>query len=245
MAATRPGIMNAHNSSVNAIRVVIVDDHPLFREGLERALGIEDDIIILGQGEDGRQALRLANRLRPDVMLLDVNLPDVNGIQVLREIKGENLGINVIMLTAYHEIEQVIYAIRAGASAYCAKDISPDALVSAVRDVFAGLYVVEGQRMDRGALKAWLKREATAMAGPHADDSNRHYMPLSSRETEILRSVTTGLSNKEIALELGISQQTVKNHMTSILRKLNVEDRTQAAMAAIRHGWVQIKDTKR
>ncbi len=240
-------IMDTHSGgdSPSRIRILIVDDHPLFREGLERALSLESDIVVVGHGEDGQQAVALAYRLRPHVMLLDVNLPDMNGMQIARQVRHDNPQIAIVILTAYHEAEQVIYALRAGASAYCTKDISPDELVGVVRDVAGGLYVVDGQRMDRQTLKAWLNAEATAISGPHVEPSNRHLMPLSPRETEILRSVTSGLSNKEIAVELGISQQTVKNHMTSILRKLNVDDRTQAAVTAIRHGWVQIKDTKR
>lgn len=227
------------------ISVLIVDDHPLFREGLERALSMEDDIAILGHGIDGEQALHLAEQLKPDVILLDVNLPSMNGIQVARRLKAKQPDVAVIMLTAYHEREQVLHAMRSGASAYCAKDISPDELVDVIRAVAVGLYIVDGKRIDRKNLKAWIQTQVEAIVGPNAIEPGEHLIPLSPRESEILESVTHGMSNKEIAVKLGISQQTVKNHMTSILRKLNVDDRTQAAITALRHGWVRIQDNNR
>lgn len=224
------------------INVMIVDDHPLFREGLEKALSLEDDLVTVGFATTGREALHLIHKLRPDVVLLDVNLPDMNGIQIAREIKSEDGDIAVVILTAYHEQEQVLYAMRAGAAAYCAKDIKPDDLVEIIRDVAKGLFIVQDQRMEREALDEWIKKMIEALIGPYVEEPEQRFIPLSPRETEILVSVTHGMSNKEIASELGISQQTVKNHMTSILRKLNVEDRTQAAVTAIRHGWVRLND---
>jgi DNA-binding NarL/FixJ family response regulator len=231
-----------NNRMIRTIRVLIVDDHPLFREGLERALGLEDDIDIVGHGQNGEEAVRLTRELQPDVLLLDVNLPGINGIQVARHLRSKQAELGIVMLTAYHDKQQVVHAIRAGASAYCNKDISPDDLVEVIRDVASGYYVVEGQRMDRYDLRAWVQINVEAIIGPNAIEPDEHLIPLSPRETEILQSVTRGLSNKEIATQLGISQQTVKNHMTSILRKLNVEDRTQAAVTALRHGWVRIQD---
>jgi len=224
------------------INVVIIDDHPLFRGGLEKALGMDDDIVVVGYGETGAEGLQVVRKMNPDVVLLDVNLPDQNGHQVARQLDSEHPDVAIVMLTAYHDVEQALYAMRAGASAYCSKDISPEDLVTVIRDVALGLSVVDGKRLDQNSLEAWIQSKLDDIAGPYTEDPEKHFIPLSPRETEILRSVTGGMSNKEIATELGISQQTVKNHMTSILRKLNVEDRTQAAVTALRHGWVRLQE---
>src|SRR5690606_8488776 len=189
--------------------------------------------------------LAKARALQPDVVLLDINLPTMNGLQVARQLKTERPSIGVIMLTAYHDSQQVLHALRAGASAYCVKDIMPDKLIEIIRDVANGLFVVDEERMDERGLNAWINEHVEAIAGSYAIDPNEHFVPLSPREMEILQFVTHGLSNKEIATRLGISQQTVKNHMTSILKKLNVQDRTQAAVTALKHGWVRIQDNWR
>jgi len=224
------------------ISVLIVDDHPLFRDGLQQALSLEDDLIVIGQSEDGEDALRAARRLQPDVVLLDINLPLLNGLQVARQLKAERNNTAIIVLTAYHDSQQVLHAMRAGASAYCSKDVTPEELIDIIRDVANGLHVVENERLDERQLESWIQSNIEAMSGPYIIDAEEHFIPLSPREMEILQFVTNGLSNKEIAMKLRISQQTVKNHMTSILKKLNVEDRTQAAVNAIRRGWVRLKD---
>jgi len=226
----------------DAISVLIVDDHPLFRDGLQKALELEDDIVVLGQSKDGEEALKAARTLRPDVVLLDINLPSINGLQVARQLKSERSDVAVVMLTAYHDSQQVLHAMRAGASAYCAKDVTPEQLVEVIRDAASGMYIVGEERMDERTLHSWVTQNVEAITGTYASDPNEHFLPLSPREMEILQFVTNGLSNKEIATKLGISQQTVKNHMTSILKKLNVQDRTQAAVTALRHGWVRIHD---
>ena len=220
--------------------VLIVDDHPLFRDGLQKALELEDDIEVVGQCADGEQALLAASRLQPDVVLLDINLPAINGLQVARQLKTDRNGVAVVFLTAYHDAQQVLHAMRAGASAYCPKDIEPDDLLQVIRAVARGYYIVGNKRMDAHEVQAWISSNVEALSGPYTVDPDEHYIPLSPRELEILQSVTNGMSNKEIASRLGISQQTVKNHMTSILKKLNVQDRTQAAVMALRHGWVRI-----
>ena len=222
------------------ISVLIVDDHPLFRDGLQKALELEDDIEVVGQCADGEQALQAAARLHPSVVLLDINLPSINGIQVARQLKAERSGIAVVVLTAYHDSQQVLHAMRAGASAYCPKDIVADDLIDVIRAAARGYYIVGTRRMDAQEIQAWINTNVEALSGPYTVDPDEHYIPLSPRELEILEYVTNGMSNKEIANRLGISQQTVKNHMTSILKKLNVQDRTQAAVTALRHGWVRI-----
>jgi len=131
-----------------SISVLIVDDHPLFRDGLQKALELEDDLSVVGYGQDGEEALAKARALQPDVVLLDINLPTMNGLQVARQLKTERPSIGVIMLTAYHDSQQVLHALRAGASAYCVKDIMPDKLIEIIRDVANGLFVVDEERMD-------------------------------------------------------------------------------------------------
>jgi DNA-binding NarL/FixJ family response regulator len=227
----------------NTITVLIVDDHPLFRDGLQKALELEADIEVIGQSEDGEKGLQMARDLHPDVVVLDINLPAMNGLQVARLLKSEQNAIAVVVLTGYHDIAQVLHAMRAGASAYCAKDIKPEELIAVIRDVAAGYYIINDERVDARTLENWIQAHIEAMTGPYVVDPDEHFIPLSPREMEILQFVTHGLSNKEIASRLGISQQTVKNHMTSILKKLNVEDRTQAAVTALRHGWVRIDTT--
>lgn len=235
--------MNESNKERPArISVLIVDDHPLFRDGLKQALELEEDIIVVGYSDEGEDAIRKARLLRPDVILLDINLPGMNGFQVARQIKSERPDVAVVVLTAYHDIQQVVHAMRAGASAYCSKEVTPDELVEIVRETVRGYYIVGGERLDQRALESWIQASIEAMSGPYVIDAEEHFVPLSPREMEILQFVTHGLSNKEIALKLRISQQTVKNHMTSILKKLNVEDRTQAAVNALRRGWVRLED---
>jgi len=228
--------------TARSISVLIVDDHPLFRDGLQKALELEDDLVVVGTCDDGERALIAARTLRPDVVLLDINLPGINGLQVSRQLKTERPGIAVVVLTAYHDSQQVLHAMRAGASAYCVKDITPERLVEIIHDATLGFYTVGNERMDARALEHWMSANVEAIAGGYGPDSNEHFVPLSPREMEILQFVTHGLSNKEIATRLRISQQTVKNHMTSILKKLNVQDSTQAAVTALRHGWVRLQD---
>jgi len=224
------------------IKILVVDDHPFFRQGLCDVLTNEDDLQIVGEASDGEEALRRAQELMPDVVLMDINIPAVNGIQVTRKLRANHPEVNVVILTAYDDEEQVFHAIRAGASAYYPKDVTPDKLVTAIRQVSRGHYVIGDLVMDEAQLAPWLLKE-TQKFGVGTGDMEEPFNPLSPREMEILQHITNGLSNKEIARQLGISHQTVKNHITAILHKLGVKDRTQAAVYTLRRGWVRLQDT--
>ncbi len=223
------------------INIIIVDDHPLFRQGVVNTFLIEKDFNVVGEASDGETGLALARKLKPDVLILDINLPKLNGHQIMRQIIEEKLPTKVVFLTAYDDIDQIIHAIRAGASAYCAKHIDPEQLVTIVRKVAEGKYVVGDKILDAKNIKTWIDSYSDDTHQAYSDPG-RPLQPLSKREMEVLVFLTQGLSNKEIALQLNISHQTVKNHVTAILRKLRVEDRTQAAVYAIRQGWVRLFD---
>jgi len=220
----------------------VVDDHPVFRQGLINVFSTQDDITVVGEGGTGEEALAMVRDLKPDVLLLDINLPGINGLQVTSRLKSDHVKTAIVLLTAYHDDEQVLHAMRSGGSAYYPKDVQPEILVDVVRKVAQGLFVVGDDTFDAAGLKEWLDAGVEKATGPYMVDPNEHFVPLSTREMEILQFVTQGKSNKEIAQILGISHQTVKNHMTSILKKLDVRDRTQAAVYALRRGWVRPDD---
>lgn len=234
----------AHDLST--ITVMIVEDHPLLIQGLRRVVEAEEDLTIVAEITDGVEAVEEAKRSKPDVILMDINLPGKNGLQATREIKTDPLLENtgIIILTAYNDDEQLFHALRAGASAYYPKDVRPKELIPAIRAVSTHKCVIRDEVMSRAQAFRWLIKqlESLAVLGESPDEM---FTPLSPREMEILTNITQGSSNKEIAYELGISRQTVKNHMSSVLRKLGVEDRTQAAVLALRRGWVRLEDTSR
>jgi len=216
--------------------VLIVDDHPVFRQGLRDMLRNESDLTVVGECADGSEALQTIASSNPDVVLMDVNLPGMNGLQVTRQLKAERSKVLVIMLTAYDDSEQAVHA-------FCPKDVQPQRLVEVIRHVLRGHYVVGDQLFDHDGVEAWVENRVSQAGRATADDAQELFSPLSPREMQILQYVTRGMSNKEIASSLGISHQTVKNHMTAILHKLDVEDRTQAAVYALRHGWVRLQDS--
>lgn len=223
------------------IKLVVIDDHPLFRQGVVDALSLEPDMTVIGQASGGKEALEMIRTLSPDIAILDVNLPGMNGQQITHRIVQEKLKTRVLLLTGYDDLEQALHAALAGAAAYCAKEIGPKRLIKSIREISKGKYVVAEQVFTREELDAWIKSQIAATNRPYSEPG-MPFHPLSKREMEVLSCVVRGMSNKEIAILLGISHQTVKNHVTAILRKFGVEDRTQAVVYALKRGWVQLHD---
>jgi len=223
------------------ITLLVVDDHPLFRQGVADALALEQGFRVIGQAADGKHALELIRDLEPDIAVLDVNLPEMNGQQITHQVNQEKLPTRILLLTGYDDIEQAIHAAHAGAAAYCAKDIQPQGLVSVIREVANGKFVIAGNVFTRRELDEWLESQMEGARRSYSEPGSPFH-PLSDREMEVLSCVVRGMSNKEIAGLLGISHQTVKNHVTSILRKFGVEDRTQAVVYALKRGWVKLHD---
>lgn len=221
------------------ISLVVVDDHPLFRQGVAEAMSLEPDMQVLGQASSGDQALDLIRSLRPEIVVLDVNLPGMNGQQITHHVTQEKLETRVILMTGYDDLEQSLHAAMAGAAAFCSKDVEPSSLLQIVREVAEGKFVYGSHPMTGQELQSWIARQIASGPSSYSEPGSPFH-PLSEREMQVLECVVRGLSNKEIAALLGISHQTVKNHVTSILRKFSVEDRTQAVVYALKHGWVHL-----
>lgn len=224
------------------VTIMVVDDHPLFRQGVVDAFALIPGFKVIAEASDGGIALDLIRDQKPDVAIVDVNLPSLNGHQITRQVLAEKLPTRILLLTAYDDPEQVVHAMSAGAYAYCSKDVQPEKLVECVRQINQGRYVLGEKVLSPAEMRRWLKQRVEGAMRMYVNPGDP-YDPLSEREMEVLTYVTKGLSNKEIAGLMGISHQTVKNHVTSILRKLSVEDRTQAAIFALRHGWVRLDRT--
>ncbi len=225
---------------MNEITLIVADDHPLFRQGVVDALSLERDFRVLAQASDGDEALEQILSLKPNVAILDVNMPGLNGQQLTHRIYTDRIPTRVVLLTGYDDIEQAIHAMIAGAGGYCAKEIEPDVLARTVRAVAEGKFAVGGNVFNRRELDHWIDEQMEGARRSYSEPG-APFHPLSDREMEVLSCVVRGMSNKEIAGLLGISHQTVKNHVTSILRKFGVEDRTQAVVYALKRGWVKLQ----
>jgi DNA-binding NarL/FixJ family response regulator len=228
---------------MNEITIVVVDDHPLFRQGVADALSLHPRIRVIGQASDGLRGLEMILSLRPVVAVVDVNLPGMNGQQITHEVTAERISTRVILMTAYDDGEQMLHAAIAGAAGYCTKDIQPDHLTDLILQVVEGKHVMAGEVMSDKSFANWLQLQLESARRSYSEPGSPFH-PLSDREMEVLNLVVEGKSNKEIASLLGISHQTVKNHITSILRKFGVEDRTQAVVYALKRGWVKLNYEK-
>ncbi|MGB8943546.1 MAG: response regulator transcription factor [Streptomyces sp.] len=205
------------------IRVLLVDDHQVVRRGLRTFLEVQDDIEVVGEASDGAEGVEQAEKLKPDVVLMDVKMPGMDGVEALRKLRELANPARVLIVTSFTEQRTVVPALRAGAAGYVYKDVDPDALAGAIRSVHAGHVLLQPEVA--GAL---LSQEVNTGQGRGGS--------LTEREREVLGLIADGRSNREIARALVLSEKTVKTHVSNILMKLDLADRTQAALWAVRHG---------
>jgi len=204
------------------IRVLVVDDHPVVRQGLRTFLDLQDGLTVVGEAADGDAAVAAADELRPDVVLLDLKMPGADGVTALRGLRDAGNPAKVLVITSFTEPATVLPAVRAGAAGYVYKDVDPPALAAAIRAVHAGHVLLHPD-----------------VARLLADgESRRTAVHLTARERDVLGAIVRGRANREIARDLGLSEKTVKTHVSAILTKLGVQDRTQAALYAVRTGIV-------
>jgi len=210
------------------IRVLIADDHAVVREGLRNFLALQDGLEIVGEASDGNEAIEQAQRLEPDVILMDLVMPGLDGIGAMRQLRVRSPTSRVIVLTSFLEDERVLPAIQAGAAGYLLKNVEPAELARAIRAAHAGEAIIDPTAAAR------LVHAIADDARPRVQEPER----LTRRERDVLELIARGRSNKRIALELGISEKTVKTHVGHLLAKLGVSDRTQAALMAVEEGLV-------
>ena len=212
----------------DTIRVLLVDDHAVVREGLRNFLALQDGLEIVGEASDGNEAIEQAQRLEPDVILMDLVMPGLDGIGAMRQLRARSPASRVIVLTSFLEDERVLPAIQAGAAGYLLKNVAPAELARAIRAAHAGEAIIDPTAAAR------LVQAIADDARPRIEEPER----LTRRERDVLELIARGQSNKRIALELGISEKTVKTHVGHLLAKLGVTDRTQAALMAVEEGLV-------
>jgi DNA-binding NarL/FixJ family response regulator len=228
---------------MDTIRVIIIDQQPLFRAGIRATLQHMEGCEIVGESTDAYDVLELARTYNPDVALIDAGLTTADPLEIARQARHLAPRMAVIMLTPLEDEERLFQSIKVGAAGYYTRDITPEALTEAVRKVSNGEYLIRDDvftkpQIANRVLKSFRELEVEETV----EETKDLYSPLSSREVEILDYIARGNSNKEIAKSLKISDQTVKNHITSILKKLSVNDRTAAVVHALRHGWIKMEE---
>ncbi len=223
------------------IKILLVDDHALFRVGMRNILERESDFEVVGEAEDSRSAFDAAVEHTPNIVLMDLSLPPPGGIETTQRVKREVPSAGIIVLAVNEDEDQLFDAIRAGAAAFILKDVGPADLVTIIRRVGNGEYLINDKVFSKPAVASRVLKEFRQLA-VYGNDAQPIFAPLSPREVEILDNIAQGMTNKQVAYALSISEQTVKNHMSSILRKLAVNDRTQAVVYAMRQGWIKIPE---
>ena len=222
-------------------KILIVDGHALFRVGIANILGREPDFEIVGEADDSRSAIDRAIETSPNVILMDLSLPSPGGIETTQRIKRELPSTSIIVLAVSEDEDALFDAIKAGAAAFILKDVGPDDLVTIIRRVVSGEYLINDKVFAKPSVASRVLKEFRELA-VYGQEAAPIFAPLSPREVEILDNIAQGMTNKQVAYALSISEQTVKNHMSSILRKLSVNDRTQAVVYAMRQGWIRMPE---
>ena len=230
---------------METIRVIIIDEQPLFREGIRATLERMGDCVIIGESTDAAEVFEIARTGSPDVALIDAGLTSSDPLEIARQTRHLSPRMAIIILTPSEDEERLFQSIKVGAAAYYSRNITPDDLIDAVRKVSHGEYLINDDVLSKPQLASRVLKSFRELTVEDEESGNTKdlYSPLSSREVEILDYIARGNSNKEIAKSLKISDQTVKNHITSILKKLSVNDRTAAVVHALRHGWIKIGDS--
>lgn len=224
-------------------RIAIVDDHELFREGLKRIFDLEDEFTVVAEGRTGREAIRIAGEQKPEILIMDINMPDMNGIEATKQLSLLSPETRVLILSIHDDESYITHALEAGASGFLLKEVASTELITAVRAVARdGAYL--HPKVTTNVLKEYRRllqfKGEQAGRGVESRTDDPVYQLLSRREVEVLHLLADGRSNRDISDMLFISEKTVKNHVSSVLRKMDVNDRTQAVVDAIRRGWVEI-----
>jgi len=217
--------------SLKAIRVLLADDHALFREGLRAILERQKDIVVVGEARDGAEAVKKAAEVAPDIALMDINMPVMDGVEASRQISAQDQRVGIIILTMYREDKYVFETVKAGARGYVVKDARSSEVLKAIRAVHRGEALIDP------AMAAKLLEEFRRLA---EERSGKAFLDLNEREIEILRLVAQGASNKEIAAAFFLSEQTIKKNLSRVFQKLHVNNRTEAAAYAIREGLISM-----
>jgi DNA-binding NarL/FixJ family response regulator len=226
--------LESNNKESNKTSIILADDHPVVRKALRNDLEKEADFVVLAEAGDGEEAVRLASQLTPDVVIMDIGMPKLNGVEATRQIKASHPDIIILVLTVYDDIEHILGILEAGADGYLTKNILVEDIIKSIHLIVAGETVMSPQ-----VFKQVLKYALRHSTKPLRLNTG---VKLTLRELEILKLIAKGISNKEIAVELNISSRTVKSHMVDIFRKLDVSSRTAAVITSLRIGVINVDD---
>lgn len=223
-------------------RILIIDDHQLFREGVKRILDFEESFEVVAEGDDGAEALSLVEQHKPDVVIMDINMPTMNGVEATKQLVEANPDTKVIILSIHDDENYVTHALKTGARGYLLKEMDADTLIEAVKVVKDGGSYLH-PKVTHNLVNEYRRLASNGQAGASVMEVevNRPLHILTRRECEVLQLLADGKSNRGIGDALYISEKTVKNHVSNILQKMNVNDRTQAVVVAIKNGWVEVK----